>query len=48
MPRRNARDVRRKAPLLGSIPILGLLFSNTQHAVDYTEVVEVITPHILS
>lgn len=44
---RNERDVRRRIPLLGQIPILGLLFSNTVHEVQNTEVVVIITPHIL-
>ena len=39
---------KRKIPLLGDIPILGLLFSRTEKRVDEVETVVFITPHILS
>ncbi|MFH1335053.1 MAG: type II and III secretion system protein [Candidatus Zixiibacteriota bacterium] len=41
-------NVRRKIPLLGDIPILGLLFSRTDKRVDELETVIFITPHILT
>jgi type II secretory pathway component GspD/PulD (secretin) len=45
---KNESTVRRKIPLLGDIPILGLLFSRTDRRVDEVETVIFITPHILS
>jgi type II secretory pathway component GspD/PulD (secretin) len=41
------RTVMRKIPFLGDIPLLGLLFRNTQKVAQETEVVIFITPHIL-
>jgi type II secretory pathway component GspD/PulD (secretin) len=38
--------VQRKIPLLGDIPILGLLFSSTKKVVEENEVVIIITPHL--
>jgi type IV pilus assembly protein PilQ len=45
---KNESTVRRKIPLLGDIPILGLLFSRTDRRVDEVETVIFITPHILT
>ncbi len=45
---KNESTVRRKIPLLGDIPILGLLFSRTDRRVDEIETVIFITPHILT
>jgi type II secretory pathway component GspD/PulD (secretin) len=45
---KNESTVRRKIPLLGDIPILGLLFSRTDRKVDEIETVIFITPHILT
>lgn len=45
---KNESTVRRKIPLLGDIPILGLLFSRTDKRVDEIETVIFITPHILT
>ena len=43
---RNNSVAREKVPLLGEIPILGLLFSNTSVSDNETEVMIVVTPHI--
>ncbi len=45
---KNESIVKRKIPLLGDIPILGLLFSRTDKRVDEVETVIFITPHILT
>ena len=45
---KNESTVRRKIPLLGDIPILGLLFSRTDKRVEEVETVIFITPHILT
>jgi type II secretory pathway component GspD/PulD (secretin) len=44
---KNETTTRRKIPLLGDIPILGLLFSRTDKTVSEVETVVFITPHIL-
>ncbi|MGB7061711.1 MAG: secretin N-terminal domain-containing protein [Candidatus Zixiibacteriota bacterium] len=44
---KNESIVKRKIPLLGDIPLLGLLFSRTDKRVDEVETVIFITPHIL-
>jgi type II secretory pathway component GspD/PulD (secretin) len=44
---KNESIVKRKIPLLGDIPILGLLFSRTDKRVDEIETVVFITPHLL-
>jgi type II secretory pathway component GspD/PulD (secretin) len=44
---KNERKRITKVPLLGDIPILGLLFSSTTPELDEREVVVFITPHIL-
>jgi len=45
---KNESIVKRRIPLLGHIPILGLLFSSTEKRVDELETVIFITPHILA
>ena len=45
---KNESIVKRKIPLLGDIPLLGLLFSRTDKRVDEIETVVFITPHILT
>ena len=45
---KNESTVKRKIPLLGDIPILGLRFSRTDKRVDEVETVVFITPHILT
>jgi len=45
---KNESIVKRRIPLLGHIPILGLLFSSTDKRVDEVETVIFITPHILA
>ncbi|UCG42222.1 MAG: type II secretion system protein GspD [candidate division WOR-3 bacterium] len=44
---RSEQTVRRKIPLLGDIPILGLLFSHTTKVIGDNEVVVVVTPKVL-
>ncbi len=44
---RNEQTIRRKIPLLGDIPILGLLFSHTAKVVSDNEVVVVVTPKVV-
>jgi len=43
----NKRDERNRIPLLGDIPILGYFFGSTTTTVEETEVVVLITPHLL-
>jgi type II secretory pathway component GspD/PulD (secretin) len=44
---KNESVTKRKIPLLGDIPILGLLFSRTDKRVEEVETVVFITPHLL-
>ncbi|MFO7638384.1 MAG: hypothetical protein R6X14_03635 [bacterium] len=44
---RTEQLVQRKIPLLGDIPILGLLFSNTKKVVEENEVIIIVTPYLL-
>jgi type IV pilus assembly protein PilQ len=44
---RNEQTIRRKIPLLGDIPILGLLFSHTAKVSSDNEVVVVVTPKVV-
>lgn len=44
---KNRMEVVRKVPLLGSIPILGLLFRHTSTRVEESEITILITPHLL-
>jgi len=41
-------DIKNRVPLLGSIPLLGALFSKTTNITSRTEIVVLITPHIIS
>jgi len=41
-------DIIRKVPLLGDIPLLGLLFRKTDKSKITTELIAFITPHVLS
>lgn len=43
----NKREQRHRVPFLGDIPILGYLFGNTTTTKETTEVVVLITPHLL-
>ena len=43
----NVRQVQNKIPLLGSIPILGYLFSHTKYEKDKTEIMVFVTPQIM-
>jgi type II secretory pathway component GspD/PulD (secretin) len=45
---KNETTTRRKIPLLGDIPILGLLFSRTDRQVNEVETVIFLTPHLLT
>ncbi len=40
-------DVRRKVPLLGDIPLVGLLFQSTERVKSQTEIVAFITPIVI-
>ncbi len=42
------KETVNKLPILGSIPILGLVFSQTQQETEKTELVIFLTPHIIS
>ena len=39
--------VESKLPILGDIPLLGLLFKNTSFEKDRTEIIIFLTPHII-
>jgi type IV pilus assembly protein PilQ len=41
-------DIKNRVPLLGSIPFLGALFSKTTNITSRTEIVVLITPHVIS
>ena len=41
-------DIKNRVPVLGSIPLLGALFSKTTNITSRTEIVVLITPHIIS
>lgn len=43
----NMRDVVRKVPLLGDIPILGALFRSTQYIEEKTDLLIAVTPHLV-
>jgi pilus assembly protein CpaC len=43
----NVRESVRKFPLLGDIPILGALFRSTRYQKEETELVVVVTPHLV-
>jgi pilus assembly protein CpaC len=43
----NVRESVRKFPILGDIPILGALFRSTRYQREETELVVVVTPHLV-
>jgi general secretion pathway protein D len=45
--RENQELARSRVPLLGRIPVAGLLFGNTRRATTRTELIILITPHVL-
>jgi type II secretory pathway component GspD/PulD (secretin) len=45
---KNESTTRRKIPLLGDIPILGLLFSRTDRQVTEVETIIFVTPRLLT
>ena len=45
--RQKQKQVENKLPILGDIPLIGRLFKNTETAVEDTEIVIIITPHIV-
>ena len=45
--RKKQKEVENKLPILGDIPLIGRLFKNTETAIEDTEIVIIITPHIV-
>ncbi|MCG9127202.1 hypothetical protein JT359_06315 [Candidatus Poribacteria bacterium] len=45
--RKKQKEVENKVPVLGDIPLLGRLFKSTETEVQDTEIVFIITPHIV-
>ena len=45
--RKKQKEVENKLPILGDIPLIGRLFKNTETGVEDTEIVIIITPHIV-
>ena len=45
--RKKQKEVENKVPILGDIPLLGRLFKSTETEVQDTEIVFIITPHII-
>jgi pilus assembly protein CpaC len=43
----NVRESVKKFPVLGDIPILGALFRSTKYQKDETELVVIVTPHLV-
>jgi pilus assembly protein CpaC len=43
----NSRNVINKFPVLGDIPVLGALFRSTQYQKNLTELVALVTPHLV-
>jgi pilus assembly protein CpaC len=43
----NVRESVKKFPILGDIPILGVLFRSTRYQKDETELVVIVTPHLV-
>ncbi len=41
-------EIEKKIPLLGDIPLLGALFRNTSETIEKTELLIVLTPHVIS
>ena len=46
--RKKQKQVENKVPILGDIPLLGRLFKSTETVVEDTEIVFIITPHIVN
>jgi len=46
--RDQSSDVKRKLPILGDIPLLGLLFQKTEKTSTKTDLLIFLTPHIIS
>lgn len=44
----NSRKIRNKIPILGHIPLLGLLFSHTEYIKEMTDILVFVTPEILN
>lgn len=44
----NTRKVQNKIPILGHIPLLGLLFSHTEYVKEMTDIIVFVTPEILN
>ena len=44
----NVRESVKKFPLLGDIPIIGALFRSTRYQKDETELVVIVTPHLVN
>ncbi len=45
--RQKQKEVENKLPILGDIPLIGRLFKDTETTVENTEIVIIITPHIV-
>ena len=45
--RKKQKQVENKLPILGDIPLIGRLFKSTETAMEDTEIVIIITPHIV-
>ncbi len=45
--RKKQKEVENKVPILGDIPLLGRLFKSTETEIQDTEIVFIITPHII-
>ena len=45
--RKKQKQVENKVPILGDIPLLGRLFKSTETEIEDTEIVFIITPHIV-
>jgi pilus assembly protein CpaC len=43
----NSRNIVNKFPILGDIPVLGVLFRSTQYQKNLTELVALVTPHLV-
>jgi len=41
-------EIEKKVPFLGDIPLIGLLFRNRSQAVEQTELLIVLTPHVIT
>ena len=47
MMRETQQEIESKVPFLGDIPFIGRLFRKTQKVVENSEIVIIITPHII-